>query len=1463
MTTILNNINNSFFIPIQKNDKLNIHITVENGEESFLFINAKRYEIKGVLNTFISFNNTTNKDSVAHISFNNNECHKIDFVFILEKNIGTKISYTYEGTFIPNYVENGNYNNGKILNDDKSSFMLLRTNPKITGNIKVVATGDKIYIDTFNINETLSSHKYRHKLVSGQSHYCNDVRNIFKGLSKTELYRIKDENYEIFNTKKELHKQYVDTYFYGAKNNIDKLYTENFSILAPLYIKDTLPDFFLIFKIDGATNKDCSKYTSTERIKYFLENGKIIKTFDLRKDSPLGSYIRNIKSDFENFQNPVYISFDKYIYNEWYGISIDRGIVGGVYESPYDLYKNIKNQVDYDRYITNGFERNGIISSNLINFEFMFDDEESDNLSINRYFGIYVCNNTFDTFYSIDNKIYDKDFNLYDVPEYLITNKRIFNITTEKSDSFKRFYDLPSLREYIKNENNSSYKNVLSTFASYNDEIKDYFMCLNINNPLKSGEHLKVIDKNKKNVYEVILSNVDVNKFNNINDFFDYENEKIVNYYKDNIKIFRNIAGGYNGSYENVLFNTNNLKEIKKIQLKQIVNSFKTILPNTISVSCDDNNIFFSSNDNLTFERISSTFIQSNKKYNNEVDKDITFFNEEIEGVILDLFQTYYDNIYYPLSIPTFGNRIAYIVDFVKMDKTYSLYNISNKTYDNNIDKQILLLREDDNYLPIKNFEINYISTNNFNKKIYKNAIPYLNELNIIGLNTSNTFLDFINLYKPLSFDLNIAGIIPIKDFNFNVLDNNTTIQKKNINGVDIYNKTTIIDEGVEINPIRLDSCENFYNYIKLDCSYKDEEDEAIVNDLYNNQIRKANISLITPTNCKWVLNGKDYINNKIKSTFIGCDSSSYFLNIDNETNFFGFPYDSSKNKNSFYISNDISSIDKELGVSLRDKILYHNGIIDEVIKDGNKYSTMIWNKNSNSLETIIFGQKIKMTNSDIDLSYFNNSLFTIICSPSNIINTSPIEVIFDKKNKKILCVWYYGNGNASLTQKTNYINKKFSNDLCFIKYDTIANLSTIYNNKYIPLVYNNNKNNIKNKNIFINALTLDKNYSDKNKNLTYYFTANYINEYVVGDISSNYIESDNYNLCYDVSTIRNTNNSGDVYIISKSKTDVEDVISPYNFSSFKQIVSNYNINFHIVDFDKTNKYDKLNISFVEPILINDKNFYSYNGYIEPEFIDIFTFEKDEDKNIIGNNLKINLINSNTNIKNVASIEQMWINKVTDDNNYSHPDDTSNALLSFDVIKNFDVTKTCWDDNFFIKYYKDNSIKYINGYEAVKDTKTFFGSHCMVIKDKNITIDNWKNCYNINKNDTRKFNYYNDSNKRNIIELNISKALLNYFSSKEQIKNNWLFTLNASSYANNYIKNLIDSIYDINNKNNIVLFRRPKKSNDIFVSYEENSNFEEVKNIELNLKKVNNEYLLYVELPIDNYEYSIKYTLKK
>ena len=126
-----------------------------------------------------------------------------------------------------------------------------------------------------------------------------------------------------------------------------------------------------------------------------LPNCSVIKTFDLTKDSKIGKYIRNIVNDKNFTDSPINVSWGPNSYTYYNGASVSEGIYTrkGEIVSGYFSSDSSDRMIDFESYITSGFSRNGIIPPNLLNLEFLFDDDDADNYTLNRYFGMYVSRN--------------------------------------------------------------------------------------------------------------------------------------------------------------------------------------------------------------------------------------------------------------------------------------------------------------------------------------------------------------------------------------------------------------------------------------------------------------------------------------------------------------------------------------------------------------------------------------------------------------------------------------------------------------------------------------------------------------------------------------------------------------------------------------------------------------------------------------------------------------------------------------------------------------------------------------------------------------------------------------------------------------------------------------------------------------------------------------------------------------
>ncbi len=275
--------------------------------------------------------------------------------------------------------------------DDTSSYMLMRTNPKISGNIKMVTDSKgSIYLDTIEANDELANAKYKKNKISPNGNYAVDLNRFYSNLSKEIMYDLKQKDDQYENSKESYSEQYDFFYGYGVQQLLSKYYDENFKIFAPLWVKENLPDFFVVFKAPGPINKETFNSNSKETLlNEFMKGAQIIDTFDMRPGSTLGSYVRKIVSDSRFKSQPISISYENDVLSTWAGVSYKDGILCEKGEFLYDFFRRDQSVNDFEEFITTGYERNQMISTNLFNLEFLFDDEEAEDYDINRYFGFY------------------------------------------------------------------------------------------------------------------------------------------------------------------------------------------------------------------------------------------------------------------------------------------------------------------------------------------------------------------------------------------------------------------------------------------------------------------------------------------------------------------------------------------------------------------------------------------------------------------------------------------------------------------------------------------------------------------------------------------------------------------------------------------------------------------------------------------------------------------------------------------------------------------------------------------------------------------------------------------------------------------------------------------------------------------------------------------------------------------
>lgn len=301
----------------------------------------------------------------------------------------------------------------------KTSFALLRTNPKLTTNIKLIADSkNKLFLESFDATPELSTSTYKGFEVNPYGFYSYDLNRFYNRnqdiLSENVAYYVYEEDPSI-NVRTQYNQQFDFTYGYGFANKDSNFYSEEYSIFAPIWLeRDNIPEYFVIFKMDGPSSVNINDQdviasvpanpnfdteplldTLVKDPSYFNQNfikkSKILKTFDLSENTAIGKYIRNHINDSIFPESSFFGSQEKDNNSYWNGISYRNGGFCSISKEIYLDHTIVdKTMIESDDYITNGFKTNSVVCANILNLEFLFDDENQTKYDFSRYYGLYM-----------------------------------------------------------------------------------------------------------------------------------------------------------------------------------------------------------------------------------------------------------------------------------------------------------------------------------------------------------------------------------------------------------------------------------------------------------------------------------------------------------------------------------------------------------------------------------------------------------------------------------------------------------------------------------------------------------------------------------------------------------------------------------------------------------------------------------------------------------------------------------------------------------------------------------------------------------------------------------------------------------------------------------------------------------------------------------------------------------------
>jgi len=682
--------------------------------------------------------------------------------------------------YIVSSGEINTYDNDDILVDDHASYMILRTNPKFTGNIVLCTdSSSNLFLDTFKVSDILSNKKYRKQKVSGNSVLSSDIRNVFSSMPLGEIYKVSANNtLSIATPKTEYKDQFDTTYNYGARLLKDELYIEDNGLLAPLWINSKLPDYFAVFRLDGVYNTETYDDSSISLLAFnYLENSDIIKSWSIKDKSPLGKYLATHMNDVVKIPAPVFLSLtdpsaNQSDPNSWYGIAIDKGVITGRSETTYFFDKKSNNFTGLNAFLSQGFERNNLLCPNLINLQFIFSDDDVSVYTMNRYFGLYLTENVLyeiayysDTsggsveILSLDDKdssvfmnsaIFDSSGNVVDnyanrifVLNNEIKLERIINVNQINDSSFNSYVSKP-------------YENIFST-----DIVKtnnNPFITLTLNTTLEQGEHLRIINKTQNKIWEIYsvdASNYNCQKYCTIS-------EDPSNLYPTVYRTYFDINGTVVDQIREIEEAINRFSDYPETYFRAGIRR-----SNWVSIILNDDADL---SEEWAFQRLTACtltdFDVSSSGFNSAaLPSDITFFGrftpDSSDFEILS-----YDASFGPIDFELFGNRQSIMLDFINRGNN-NLYSFDAS--ENILDKfEEPTLYQDTSlwYRKIIDFDV---SNNSY--QYVKDPLSIKDKVLIMTNANIKTVSNKLNAYSIYPLNISLMGINPVKDIDYNVYD--------------------------------------------------------------------------------------------------------------------------------------------------------------------------------------------------------------------------------------------------------------------------------------------------------------------------------------------------------------------------------------------------------------------------------------------------------------------------------------------------------------------------------------------------------------------------------------------------------------------------------------------------------------------------------------------------------------------
>jgi hypothetical protein len=605
------------------------------------------------------------------------------------------------------------YKNKKLFKLINNSFQILRTNPSLTSNLRIVVNSNyNLYLESIPISKELSEYRYKHYSMNKESYYELMIGKFFKDTPSDIIFKVHYDNDNNI-VQKDYSLQYDVTYFSGAMNVQDQWYEEEFQYFAPLYFYKKMPNSFIILRVDDPcvyetknNSYDISSLNSNNFRTEIIDKWKCVKLFDMSFKSDLGYWLYNNFTNNERFpKNAFELDAKKFSFSRWYGLDVNEGIYTSKSNFIDDFVYYEQPHFKMEQFLTDAYKNNNILYPNILNLSFLFDDtpatqDDLKKYSINRYYGFYV-----------DELNWIMDFTtiqLHDLKPNLQINNNVFVDENNNTLSIEPFLDVNNWVEPYYIYAKGTLHNVKKTTINNIDYYK-----------IISNEIININDVNNMGIIEINnISGVNYLQSNNLDFRIDSNYDESGNeqdLYGD--LYVMNIDNKYH-ILKSKRIENNIIKFLYSGNTNQINNNF---IISGVSIYDSNNNLILN---NINGLPINSIFIESNNDIHNIQLLNDNFWITTNSGISL------YD-LNNNLILYTIGNsKYDFIVNTGSTINTIILKTNSD-VYITGSTNQINDADETNNYFIIKTN--NNISEYDFKNNFINNFTGNTNQIFISG----------------------------------------------------------------------------------------------------------------------------------------------------------------------------------------------------------------------------------------------------------------------------------------------------------------------------------------------------------------------------------------------------------------------------------------------------------------------------------------------------------------------------------------------------------------------------------------------------------------------------------------------------------------------------------------------------------------------------------------------------------